>query len=215
MNRGYSHTGFTLVELLVAMAIGAILSAIAMAAIGSVRASGDRSKAIANMRAIGIGIGHYAADKDGFLPGPLWPGQVAEFDPNRAGRLVRELAPYLGIETPAIPEVIALFVPPAYRKKTKPASLSTSRIYVMNMAIAGDNNPLNPWGSLAANDGSAPARMASIPAGAWGFSDADRMHPRVAGASWAANTPSNPIHGKRLAWFFNGSVAQVEEAALR
>lgn len=215
MKRSRSCRGLSLVELLVTMAIAAILAAIMMSAINSARAYGDRSKAIANMRAIGTGIGHYAAERDGVLPGPLWPGQVAEFDPNRAGRLVRELAPYLGIETPAAPKVIDLFVPPSYRKETKPASLGTSRIFVMNMAISGSNSTVNPWGSLAANDGSSPARMAAIPGGAWGFSDADQLHPRVIGASWAANTPAKPIHGKRLAWHFNGSVSQVEETNLQ
>jgi hypothetical protein len=45
--------------------------------------------------------------------------------------------------------------------------------------------------------------------------DADTQHPRVIGASRAANTPSKPIHTpKRLAWFFNGSVAPIEDAEL-
>jgi hypothetical protein len=56
------------------------------------------------------------ADNDGKLPGPLWPGQLAQLDPARSGRLVRELATYLGIPAPAAPKVEPLFVPPAYRK---------------------------------------------------------------------------------------------------
>lgn len=207
--------GFTLVELLVTIAIIAILAGLALTAIGSMRSHSDRSKAIANMRSIGSAIGLYAAEKDTLLPGPLWPGQVAELDPNRAGRLVRELAPYLGIDTPARPQLIDLFMPPAYRKATAPAALSTSRTFVMNMAVTSGNATINPWGSLAANDGSRPLRLGSIPANAWGFSDADRLHPRVAGASWAANTPAKPIHKKRLAWFFNGSVSPVETADLQ
>lgn len=210
-----SRSGFTLVELLVAIAIIAILAGLALSAIGSARAYGDRSKAIANMRAIGSAIGLYATDKDSLLPGPLWPGQVAELDPNRAGRLVRELAPYLGIETPAKPELIGLFMPPAHRRVTAPAALPTSRTYVMNMAVASGNSTINPWGSLAANDGSGPMRTAGIPPNAWAFSDADRLHPRVGGASWAANTPPGPVHKKRLAWFFNGSVSPVETADLQ
>lgn len=209
------RNGFTLVELLVAMAVVAILAAMVFGGIGAARTQADRSRAIANMRAIGSGIGLFTADNNGLLPGPLWPGQVAEFDPNRAGRLVRELAPYLGIETPGQPEVIGLFVPPALRRITSPAALSTTRPYVVNMSVQGGNATINPWGSLAANDGSGPARLAAIPEGAWAFSDADRLHPRVAGASWAANTAEKPFHGKRLAWFFNGSISAVEEADLR
>ena len=215
MKRHAGCAGFTLIELLVTIAIVAILAALALTATGAARTQGDRAKAISNMRQIGSAIGLYAADKDSLLPGKLWPGQVAEFDPARAGRLVRELAPYLGLETPAKPVVIDLFVPPAYRRMTPTASLPTSRTFVMNMAVASGNATINPWGSLAANDGSVPLRLGSIPANAWGFSDADRLHPRVAGASWAANTPTKPIHKKRLAWFFNGSVSPVETADLQ
>ena len=215
MKHHAGRAGFTLIELLVTIAIVAILAALALTATSAARTQGDRAKAISNMRQIGSAIGLYAADKDSLLPGKLWPGQVAEFDPARAGRLVRELAPYLGLETPAKPVVIDLFVPPAYRRMTPTASLPTSRTFVMNMAVASGNATINPWGSLAANDGSVPLRLGSIPANAWGFSDADRQHPRVAGASWAANTPAQPIHKKRLAWFFNGSVSPVETADLQ
>lgn len=215
MKRHAGRAGFTLIELLVTIAIVAILAALALTATSAARTQGDRAKAISNMRQIGSAIGLYAADKDSLLPGKLWPGQVAVFDTNRPGRLVRELAPYLGIETPAQPELVELFMPPAYRKATAPAALSDSRTFVMNMAVASGNATINPWGSLAANDGSVPLRLGSVPANAWGFSDADRQHPRVAGASWAANTPTEPIHKKRLAWFFNGSVSPVETADLQ
>jgi len=214
MKQHAGRAGFTLIELLVTIAIVGILAALALTATGAARTQGDRAKAISNMRQIGSAIGLYAADKDSLLPGSLWPGQVAEFDPARAGRLVRELAPYLGLETPAKPVVIDLFVPAAYRRMTPTASLPTSRTFVMNMAVASGNATINPWGSLAANNGSGPMRLGSVPANAWGFSDADRQHPRVAGASWAANTPAEPIHKKRLAWFFNGSVSPVETADL-
>ena len=215
MKRHARRAGFTLIELLVTIAIIAILAALALTAMGAARTQGDRAKAISNMRQIGSAIGLYAADKDSQLPGPLWPGQLAEFDPARAGRLVRELAPYLGFETPAKPVVIDLFVPPAYRRITPAASLSTARTFVMNMAVSSGNSTINPWGSLAANDGSSPMRLGNIPPNAWGFSDADRQHPRVFGASWAANTPTEPIHKKRLAWFFNGSVSPIETTELQ
>lgn len=209
------RVAFTLVELLVTIAILTILAALSLSAISLTRSTSDRTHAIANMRQIGSAIGLYASDKNGLFPGPLWPGQLAQLDPNRTGRLVRELASYLGLETPAKPMVIELFVPPAYRRMTPTASLPTSRTFVMNMAVASGNATINPWGSLAANNGSVPMRLGSVPANAWGFSDADRQHPRVAGASWAANTPAEPIHKKRLAWFFNGSVSPVETADLQ
>jgi prepilin-type N-terminal cleavage/methylation domain-containing protein len=215
MKRHAGRAAFTLIELLVTIAIIAILAALALTAMGAARTQGDGAKAISNMRKIGSAIGLYAADKDSLLPGSLWPGQIAELDPTIEGRLARELAPYLGIETPAKPELVELFIPPAYRKVTASAALPTSRTFVMNMAVASGNATINPWGSRVPNNLSSPLRLGSVPANAWGFSDADRQHPRVAGASWAANTPAEPIHKKRLAWFFNGSVSPVETADLQ
>jgi len=215
MKRHAPRAGFTLIELLVTIAMVAILAALTLTAMNAARKQGDQSKAVANMRQIGSAIGLYAADKDNLLPGPLWPGQLAEFDPARAGRLVRELSPYLGLESPAKPVVIDLFMPPAYRRITPAASLATARTFVMNMAVSSGNSTINPWGSLANPTGSGPLRLGNIPPNAWGFSDADRQHPRVIGASWAANTPAEPIHKKRLAWFFNGSVSPVETTELQ
>jgi prepilin-type N-terminal cleavage/methylation domain-containing protein len=206
---------FTLVELLVVLAIIGILAALSLGGLSKLGASSDRSKALSNMRQIGTGITLFAADNDGKLPGPLWPGQLAQFDPTRSGRLVRELAPYLGIPTPTAPKVETLFVPSAYRKAVSASFLDSARTYVLNMSIADADQILVPWGNLATSPSNQPLRLANIPSQAWGFSDADALHPRAVGASWAANTPPKPVHTpKRLAWFFNGSVAPVDDTAL-
>jgi prepilin-type N-terminal cleavage/methylation domain-containing protein len=206
---------FTLVELLVVLAIIGVLAALSLGGLSKLGTSSDRSNALSNMRQIGTGITLFAADNDGKLPGPLWPGQLAQFDPARSGRLVRELALYLGIPTPTAPKVEALFVPPAYRRAVSASFLDSARTYVMNMSVRDADQTLVPWGNLAISPASQPLRLASIPTQAWGFSDADALHPRVTGASWAANTPPKPVHTpKRLAWFFNGSVAPVDNTAL-
>jgi prepilin-type N-terminal cleavage/methylation domain-containing protein len=206
---------FTLVELLVVLAVIAILAALSLGSLSKLGASSDRSKAISNMRQIGTGITLFASDNDGKLPGPLWPGQMPQFDPTRSGRLVRELAPYLSIPTPTAPKVETLFIPPAYRKAVSTSFLDSARTYVLNMSVRDADQILVPWGNLATAPSSQALKLATIPAQAWGFSDADALHPRVVGASWAANTPQKPVHKpKRLAWFFNGSVAPVDDTAL-
>ncbi len=209
------HGGFTLVELLVVLAVIAILAALSLGGLSKLEASSDRSKALSNMRQIGTGITLFAADNDGKLPGPLWPGQFAQFDPTRSGRLVLELAPYLGIPTPTAPKVEALFVPPAYRKAVSASFLDSARTYVLNMSVRDGDQIIIPWGNLASPPATRPLKLAAIPSQAWGFSDADALHPRVASASWATNTPPKPVHTpKRLAWFFNGSVAPVDDSEL-
>jgi len=206
---------FTLVELLVVLAVIAILTALSLGGLSKLGTSSDRSKAISNMRQIGTGVTLFAADNDGKLPGPLWPGQMSQFDPTRSGRLVRDLAPYLGIPTPTAPKVEALFVPPAYRKAVSASFLDSARTYVLNMSVRDGDQILIPWGNLASPPFSQPLKLAAIPSQAWGFSDADALHPRVASASWATNTPPKPVHTpKRLAWFFNGSVAAVDDSEL-
>ena len=215
MIRDKSRGGFTLVELLVVIGVIAVLASLSLAVLSNVGASSDRSKAISNMRQIGAGINLFAADNDGRLPGPLWPGQLAQFDPARSGRLVRELAPYLGIPTPTAPKVDPLFVPPAYHKVVSPVFLDSARTYVVNMSIRDGDKTIIPWGNLASPPSTQPLKLAAIPPQAWGFSDADGLHPRVAGTSWTGNTPPKPIHSpKRLAWFFNGSVSPVDDADL-
>jgi hypothetical protein len=93
--------------------------------------------------------------------------------------------------------------------------LDSARTYVLNMSIADADQILVPWGNLATSPSSQPLKLATIPTQVWGFSDADALHPRVVGASWEANTPPKRVHTpKRLAWFFNGSVAPVDDAAL-
>jgi prepilin-type N-terminal cleavage/methylation domain-containing protein len=206
---------FTLVELLVVLGVLAILAALSLGGLSKIGGLSDRSKAASNMRQIGTGITLFATDNDGKLPGPLWPGQLAQFDPTRSGRLVRELAPYLHISTPAAPKIEPLFVPPAYRKAVSAAFLDSARTYVLNMSVREGNQTLIPWGNLASTPSTQPLKLASIPAQAWGFSDADALHQRVSGASWAGNTPRKPIHTpKRLAWFFNGTVAPVDDTEL-
>ena len=210
--------GFTLVELLVVLAVIAILAALSLGGLSKLGASSDRSKAISNMRQIGTGVTLFAADNDGKLPGPLWPGQIAQFDPNdpkMPERLVGVLAPYLGIPTPTAPKVEPLFVPPAYRKAVSALFLKSARTYVLNMKVPYDNQILVPWGDCVPNPRPLPLKLAAVPHAAWGFSDADALHPRVTSASWATNTPPKPVHTpKRLAWFFNGSVAPVDESEL-
>lgn len=207
---------FSLLEVLAAIAILGLLVAVAVPMLDQMRAGGDRTAAVANMRTIGHGILLYAADHGGLLPGPLWPGQMPQLDSGREGRLVRELASHLDIAMPSTPQVVALFVPPAYRRAVGDAALSSARTFVLNMNTGTATEPFQPWGSLTSQPPLPPQRLAQVPAAAWGFSDADRAHPRVAAAAWKAQTPASKIHGlRRLAWFFNGSVAPVEEAELK
>jgi prepilin-type N-terminal cleavage/methylation domain-containing protein/prepilin-type processing-associated H-X9-DG protein len=64
-------SGFTLVELLAAIAIIGILAAILLPVVGKIRESGNASKCISNMKQIGAGAAMVIADNDGWLPDRL------------------------------------------------------------------------------------------------------------------------------------------------
>lgn len=63
-----SVRGFTLLELLAAVGIIALLAALLLAGMNSVRAGSEQAKCAGNLRALGAAIHTYAADHDGFLP---------------------------------------------------------------------------------------------------------------------------------------------------
>lgn len=60
--------GFTLVEILVVIAIIAIISAFAFPAFGRSREQANRSKCLNNLRQIHSAMGRFAADNDGTIP---------------------------------------------------------------------------------------------------------------------------------------------------
>lgn len=65
------NSGFTLIELMAAIAIIGILAAILLPVVGRIRESSNASKCISNMKQIGAGAAMVAADNDGRLPSRL------------------------------------------------------------------------------------------------------------------------------------------------
>src|SRR4051812_36775555 len=80
MNRRRQRPGFTLVELLVVLAIIALLIAILIPALNAVRERANRLKCMSNLRAIGQAMKIYAHDNKGQYPRTLYAdGSAAYF----------------------------------------------------------------------------------------------------------------------------------------
>lgn len=205
-----ARCGFTLTELLIVLAVLAVLVGLVSAALPHVLGLGDRVDSIQRLRGLGKAVELYAADHGDRFPGPLWPGQVPEFDPAREGRLVRELADYLGIERKPAPYLVESFIPRATRRAMGTQNLREIRVYVVRPEVEVDGKPLRPFGLLTGPRAEPLSRgeLARMPQGLeWMVAEADQKHPVVSGAPWRSFTPAEPLHhGKRAVLMFDGSV---------
>lgn len=73
------NTGFTLIELIVVVAILGILMILAMPVIGTIKAQGNSATCISNLRQIGIASQQYSIDHSGFFP-PLTDNEGVDWD---------------------------------------------------------------------------------------------------------------------------------------
>ena len=197
------------------LAIVAVLAGLLLPVFGQVRQRADRSTALSQMHQISVALSAYPNEHNGKLPGPLFPGQMPMLDPAREGRLVLSLAPYLNIVVPPTPQLIPLFIPPAYKRTVTAAFLKDARTYVLNTAVPlAAGNAVNPWGNSVTGVGE-PLPLALLSMPTWALADADQLNPRVIGTPWQANTPPKPIHGEhRLAVRFDGSAGPIDDSEL-
>jgi len=81
--RKHGAAGFTLVELLVVVAILALLAAIIFPAFGRVRENARRASCASNMKQIGLALSMYVNDYDGWYPESQYYTGTAWFNPPR------------------------------------------------------------------------------------------------------------------------------------
>jgi len=80
--------GFTLVEILVVIAVISILAALMLPVIGRVMDKARMSKCVAQLRTIGQGLSMYSAERDMRFPG---------LGMNSGSRWIHQIAPYIGL----------------------------------------------------------------------------------------------------------------------
>jgi prepilin-type N-terminal cleavage/methylation domain-containing protein/prepilin-type processing-associated H-X9-DG protein len=119
-----NRSAFSLVELLVAMAIIAVLAAVGVPAMGGALDSSQRSKCASHMRSIGAGIHVYAAEHDGKLP------SINCLDPESTW--IEQLQPYLGTNYTTVR------VCPADPRAAEKLRTGHATSYLMNERVEAD-----------------------------------------------------------------------------
>ena len=92
----FPKTGFSLVEVVVSMAILAMLVGLLLPALQQVRSASLRTACANNMRQIGLALHQYAAVSDGLVPGPR---SATHSDPTKDDLGLHSLIVFLGVES--------------------------------------------------------------------------------------------------------------------
>ena len=204
------YRGFTLIELLVVITILSILIALSIAGLGLVRNMVGQTAAASNMRQIGMAVVSFSQDNNEFLPGPLKAGQGVVYNLATPDQLATVLGPYLGVNQNGNPEILKIFIPPAYARAMGALDPKEYRPYVLNINASLDGRNFFPWG----DDKHLPTKTIALKQ-VWGFVETDQLNPLVAGQPWASKTPAKPLNDSvRLAWFFDGSVQKIDQKTM-
>lgn len=220
-----SATGFTLVELIVAVAILAILVTIIFPAIQSAQTAGKQAATTATLRGMGTALNLYATDNNGKLPGP---STVAIFGWARnppsssdQSHLGIYLAPYLGQPADGKKSICEGLMNPALSAEARNTTLQSPPLAQFVKVDAANTSQLPDfplWGKFSSgNTVSAALAATNQPKGNLALSSTARraaVITTVDRQSWGSSQanvnllPSTgSFSGKRLWLFLDGSVS--------
>lgn len=151
--------GFTLLELLLVVAVIAILAALLLPALGRAKAKAQRPACMNNLRQINVGVRMYADDSSDAFPPPKY-----NFPPDAFTDYTKIMKSYLGM-TDASSERARLFACPAdtfyydYNDRVSQSLHLQSRYYDSSYAFNGGNFPM---GELPRWPGIAGRKLSSI-----------------------------------------------------
>ncbi len=190
-----NETGFTLVELLVVIAVIAILAGLLWPALARAKQKAIQAGCLSNCKQVGLALQMYLDDHDDSLPGPCYSGARASYDANSSTELIWYVATYLGSPSPSSipqskPVVIGAFVCPGYRRLAPDVtSMEGRKCYLLNEDL--DASPVN-----------------RVPPFGYPPTDVDTVNIANPTVSWWSDLPYKPVHGEvRNELYFDWHVA--------
>ncbi|MFC7337784.1 type II secretion system protein [Haloferula chungangensis] len=214
---GRNRGGFTLVELMVTIVIVSVLAALAFALSRKAIRNANSVKDMATMRQIFQTFPLYAADNNGFMPGPANTGVKATYGPQSTGRLSYYIAPYLGYENLERDDFLEAM---SYSWQKSAASRDAPCAYLRETVPVGneEEETYKPFGHpLRAGSDREPKKMSAVfskvnIARTWILSDLDQQHPDVGNPEWKSEIPVDMSHGNyRLAIFLDGHAGKLNK----
>ena len=216
------HTlAFTLVELLVVIAVIAILAGVLLPALASAKRKATRLQCMSNLKQVGIAIETYTDDHQDRLPGPLVAGARANYDKTSSQELIFHLARYLRDPEPSGKMVVSrIFRCPGYERSapgltSEPSSLHGRKIFLLNDDMDPDPAQWTPPFGYP-NPAAKPLTIAAFvgafsPSSVFAVTDVDQSLPNLnPGVGWWTDLPNKPVHGKlRNKLFFDGHVESL------
>ncbi len=213
---GLSRNGFSLIELLVAITVLAILATLIVGVSRSAYMSSQKAVAMNGLRSIGGAIQLYAQDNQGYLPGPLWSSANAFYGRTDERALGYHLAPYLGLpQTDSGPQVFPQASCPLF-EDVRPADGTPAYFITQSVTLPEGNR--NPWGyrskSQSEDEGSRPQLLSRIimesDPDTWAMHAADAGNITNPSAGWASKILPEPLFGDvRLYLYFDWHVEFV------
>ena len=223
-----SRRTFTLVELLVVLAIIAILAALLLPALSQAKEKGYRTQCVNNFKQLAVGIQLYADDHGDQLPGPLWQGIHKNYNNQDATRLPYYIATYMGLPAPQLAPQDALPArcPSAARHwtaanpGTDPMSRAAPLSYIVSLYVTNINDSnivTQPFGypfsapPYKSPDEAPKSLLHQIysPTLSWAMTDVDQENASPNGPYYIY-LPVTPAHGGvRNELFFDWHVAAV------
>ena len=209
---GCGRAAFTLLELLVVIAVIGVLTATIMPALSKAKQRSVQAGCMSNLKQIGIALQLYVNDNEDTLPGPAFSGARASYDKNSSTELIWYIADYLDSQSPntvpALKPIVAeVFVCPGYfRSAPGVTSMEGRKCYLLNDNVGSNPDPASrvpPFGYPAVGDAPPidPLKIAELeryasPAVTFAITDVDKINvpnPRV---TWWSDLPYRPVHGQ-------------------